>query len=199
MHGMKTKMKNSVLKIISVGLGFERHGVELEPVVDEPIAEALGDQLLDRLDFLVAELDDLAGADVDQVVVMLVGDRLEAGTAILEIMLGDEPGFLEQIERAVDGRQRDARDRWRRRGDSSSSTSGWSSAASITWAMTRRWSVMRMPFLAHCSSRVSVWPGFSIGRLLQIAGHDQEPSPAGRRAAHNSPCARRSCAKPSLR
>ncbi len=95
----------------------QRHGIELEPVVDQPVAEALGDDLLDGLDLLVAELDDLAGADVDQVVVVLVGDQLEAGAAVLEIVLGDEPGFLEQVEGAVDGRQRDARDRsrWARR------------------------------------------------------------------------------------
>src|SRR5688572_2655416 len=42
----------------------------------------------------------------------------------------------------------------------------------MTCAMTRRWSVMRMPFLAHCSSRVSVWGAFSMAiGLVQIAGH----------------------------
>ena len=78
-------------------------------MVDEAVAEPLGDHLLDGLDLLVAELDDLAGADVDQVVVVLVGDQLEAGAAVLEVVLGDEPGFLEQVDRAVDGRERDAR------------------------------------------------------------------------------------------
>src|SRR5690242_11520762 len=43
----------------------------------------------------------------------------------------------------------------------------------MTCAITRRWSVMRMPFLAHSSSRVSVWPGFSIRTLLQWSGHHQ--------------------------
>ena len=101
----------------AIGLGFERHGIELEPVIDEAIAEALGDKILDRLDLLVAELDDLAAADIDQMVVVLVGDRLEAGAAILEIVLGDEPGLLEQIEGAIDGRQRNARVAARWRGD----------------------------------------------------------------------------------
>ena len=87
----------------------ERHGVELEPVVDQPVAQALGDDLLDGLDLLVAELDDLAGADVDQVVVVLVGDQLEARAAVLEVVLGDETGFLEEVDGAVDGRERDAR------------------------------------------------------------------------------------------
>jgi len=58
-------------------------------VVDELVAQPLGDQLLDGLDFLVAELDDFSGTNVDQVIMVLVGNGLEAGTAVLEIVLGD--------------------------------------------------------------------------------------------------------------
>ena len=47
-------------------------------MVDQPEAEALGDRLLQPLDLLVAELDHVAGAEVDQVVVVLVGNRLVA-------------------------------------------------------------------------------------------------------------------------
>jgi hypothetical protein len=47
-------------------------------MVDQPEAEALGHGLLEALDLLVAELDDLAGAQVDQVVMVLLGDRLVA-------------------------------------------------------------------------------------------------------------------------
>src|SRR5690606_8859117 len=42
-------------------------------------------------------------------VVVLVGDELEAGAAVLEVVLGDQPRFLEQVEGAVDRRQGDAR------------------------------------------------------------------------------------------
>ena len=77
-------------------------------MIDQAIAELAGDHVLDGLDFLVAEFDDRAGADIDQVIVMFVRDQFEPGAAILEIMLGDQPRFLEQIDGAVDGRQRDA-------------------------------------------------------------------------------------------
>ncbi len=72
-------------------------------MIDELVAKPLGDQILDRLDLFVAELDDLARADIDEVIVMLVGDRLEARAAVLEIVLGDETGFLEQVQRPIDG------------------------------------------------------------------------------------------------
>src|SRR3569832_1845742 len=78
-------------------------------MIDEAVAEPLGDHLLDGLDFLVAKLDDLAGADIDQVIVVLVGDRLEPGATILEIVLENQAGFLDQVEGAVDGRERYAR------------------------------------------------------------------------------------------
>src|SRR5215217_2208298 len=44
----------------------------------------------------------------------------------------------------------------------SSSTSGWSELSSMTRAMTRRWSVMRMPRATQASSRVG-----SDGTLLK--------------------------------
>ncbi len=50
-------------------------------MVDQPEAEPFGDRLLQPLDLLVAELDDLAGPQVDQVVVVLVGDGLVARAA----------------------------------------------------------------------------------------------------------------------
>jgi hypothetical protein len=69
-------------------------------VIDQAIAKALGDHLLDSLDLLIAKLDDRTRADIDQVVVVFVGDEFEAGATVLEIVLGDEPGLFEQVERA---------------------------------------------------------------------------------------------------
>ena len=51
----------------------EGDAVELHAVVDEAEAELLGDALLQRLELVVDELDDLAGLDVDQMVVMGLG------------------------------------------------------------------------------------------------------------------------------
>ena len=48
------------------------------------------------------------GAQIDQVVVMLVRDRLVAAPPGAEIMPGDDAGILEQLDRAVDGGDRNA-------------------------------------------------------------------------------------------
>jgi hypothetical protein len=50
-------------------------------VVDEAEAEFFGDGLLEALDLLVTELDDFAGAHVDQVIVVLVRNRLVAAAS----------------------------------------------------------------------------------------------------------------------
>ena len=72
-------------------------------------AEALGDRLLQALDLLVAEFDHLAGAEIDQVIVVDVGNRLVAAAALAEIVAGDDAGILEELDRAVDGGDRDPR------------------------------------------------------------------------------------------
>jgi hypothetical protein len=87
----------------------ERHRIELEPVVHQPIAEPPGDLGLQPLDLLGLEFDHLAGAQVDQVVVMRVGDMLVARASLAEVMPLDDAGILEQLDRAVDGRDRDVR------------------------------------------------------------------------------------------
>ena len=51
-------------------IAIERNSVQLHPVIDEPEAELLGDALLKQLQLVVDELDDVAGLDVDQMVVM---------------------------------------------------------------------------------------------------------------------------------
>src|SRR4051812_9328760 len=47
----------------------ERDAVQLHPVVDEAEAEFLRDALLQRFELVVDELDDIAGLDVDQMIV----------------------------------------------------------------------------------------------------------------------------------
>ena len=76
-------------------------------MIDQPEAEALGDRLLQLLYLIVAELDHVAAAQVDQVVVMLFGNGLVARAAGAEIMAGDDAGVLEQLDRAIDGGDRD--------------------------------------------------------------------------------------------
>ena len=76
-------------------------------MVDEAEAELLGDPPLQRFELLVDELDDIAGLDVDQMVVMLVRRGFVAGAAVAEFVAREDPGFLEQADRPVDGGDRD--------------------------------------------------------------------------------------------
>src|SRR5215470_9859050 len=80
--------------------------VELHTVAADDEAEKAPDPLLQALELLARELDDLAAALADDVVVMLglLLDRLVAGLAIVEVPLGGETTLLHQLERPVDGR-----------------------------------------------------------------------------------------------
>ena len=51
---------------------------------------------------LIDELDDLAGLDVDQVVVVRLGRRLVAGAPVAEVVPVKDAGILEQTHRAID-------------------------------------------------------------------------------------------------
>ena len=51
----------------------ERHGVELEPVIDQFVAELARDFGLQALDLLRLEFDHLAAAQIDQMVVVGFG------------------------------------------------------------------------------------------------------------------------------
>ena len=75
-------------------------------MVDEAIAELFGDALLERFELIVDELDDLAGLDVDQMVVMGFRNRFVAGAAVAELVAFEDPGFLEQANGPVDRRDR---------------------------------------------------------------------------------------------
>ncbi len=77
--------------------------VELQPVIHQLVTQFAGDAFLEFLDLLGGELDDLAGIQVDEVVVMFVADGFVAGAAIAEIKALQNACFLEQFHRAVDG------------------------------------------------------------------------------------------------
>ena len=51
---------------------LERDRVKLQPVIDQLVAELAGDLGLQPLDLLGLELDDLAGAQVDQMIVVRI-------------------------------------------------------------------------------------------------------------------------------
>ena len=88
---------------------FDRHAVKLQLVADQAEPQLAGHPLLQPLDLLVAELDHAAALDVDQVVVVAAGGLLVAAAAGAEIVALQEAVGLEQLDGAVDGRERDAR------------------------------------------------------------------------------------------
>ena len=76
-------------------------------MVDQLVAELAGDLALQPLDLFGLELDDFAAAQVDQMIVMRLGDLLVARAALAKIMARDDAGILEQLDGAIDGRDRD--------------------------------------------------------------------------------------------
>src|SRR4051812_50048488 len=89
-------------------LVVERDGIEFEPVVDQLIAELARDLGLQALDLLGLELDHLAGAQIDEMVVMRIRYLLVARTAVAKLVAFDDAGILEQLDGAVDGGDGDA-------------------------------------------------------------------------------------------
>src|ERR1700757_2616392 len=85
----------------------QRDAVKFQPVIDQAIAELAGDFGLQFLDFLGGELDHLAVAKVDQMIVVAVAHLLVARAALAKIMPLDNAGILEQLDRAIDRRNRD--------------------------------------------------------------------------------------------
>src|SRR5688572_25887096 len=63
----------------------EGNGIELQAVVHQAVAEAAGDFGLKRLDLLGAELDHVAGLEVDEVVVVPLRGVLVARAAVAEV------------------------------------------------------------------------------------------------------------------
>src|SRR6476620_7925483 len=103
-------MRSKFTKSRSRNLSFvfvERNAIQFQPVIDQPVAEFAGDLGLQLLDFLGGELDHLAVAQIDQVVVMAVTHLLISRAALAEIVALDDSGVLEQLHSAVHSRDRD--------------------------------------------------------------------------------------------
>src|SRR5262245_64785857 len=84
----------------------ERYAIQLQPVIDQLVAELAGDLGLQFLDLLGGELDHLAVAQIDQVVMVAVGHLLIARSPLAEIVPLDDSGILEQLYGAVHRRDR---------------------------------------------------------------------------------------------
>src|SRR5580693_3238284 len=83
----------NVLLESSPGSGLvvvKRNAIQLQPVIDQLVAELAGDFGLQLLDLLRGELDHRAVAQIDQMVVVAVAHLLVTGTALAEIVPLDD-------------------------------------------------------------------------------------------------------------
>jgi hypothetical protein len=76
--------------------------------MDDVITKLAGYFLLQLLDAVGAELDDVAGIHVDQMIVVIPAGLLESRRPTFEGMAVDSAHFLQKFHRPVDRRQRDA-------------------------------------------------------------------------------------------
>src|SRR5215831_20240550 len=89
-------------------LVLERQGVELEPVVDQPVAELARDLRLQALDLFRAELDHLSGAQINEVIMMGVRHLLVSRAPVAKLVTLDDAGVLEQLDGAIDSGNRNS-------------------------------------------------------------------------------------------
>src|SRR5207302_5188748 len=93
----------------ALSIAVEGDSVQLHAMVDEAVAELLGDPFLQRFELIIDELDDVAGLDVDQVIVMAFRSRFVTRAPVAELVPFEDPGLLKQPHRAIDRRDRDVR------------------------------------------------------------------------------------------
>ncbi len=115
-------------------------------MIDELVAELSRDGFLQSFRLRVDEFDDLTGLHVDQMIVVLIGMFFVTRSAIAEIVAGDDPSLVEEANRPINGGDRNV---WV---DLVGSAMQLFHVGVVmgrqesTWAMTRRCSVIRMPF-----------------------------------------------------
>src|SRR3984893_1688732 len=85
---------------------IEREGIEFEPMVDQAISELTRHFGLQTLDLHGFEFDHLAGAQIDEMIVVALAQLLVARSAGTKIMSLHDAGVLEQLHGAVDRRDR---------------------------------------------------------------------------------------------
>src|SRR5947207_1900979 len=101
MDAVQTPAKRSFR--IGSRLAATRNRIQFEAMPDQLVAKFLGDDLLQTFDILVAKLDHAARLKVDEMVVMRARHFLVAGSAIAEIVPGNDARLFEQPHRPVDG------------------------------------------------------------------------------------------------
>lgn len=84
-------------------LPFYGNAIKFHPVVNQTKTELFRDLLLQQFQFRIDKFNDIAGFNVNQMVMMGFGCGLIAGAAITKIMAFQYASILEQTNRAIDG------------------------------------------------------------------------------------------------
>src|SRR5262249_30615399 len=87
----------------------QRHGIKLQPMIDQPVTQLLRHLALQGFDLLVLELEHAAGLHVDQMVVMLFRRLFVARPAAAELVALEDVRLLEQPQRPIYRGDADAR------------------------------------------------------------------------------------------
>ena len=78
-------------------------------MADQPITEPPRDLLLQFLDLCIPELDDIAGFEIDQVIMMFLRCPLVTGMAVAEFVTLNDALRFQAPDSPVDGSERDMR------------------------------------------------------------------------------------------
>src|SRR5581483_11998870 len=92
---------------LGCGKALRAGAVEFHLVAAESCAELAGDSLLEAFDVVVLELDDLAAALADEMIVMVIGNGFVASLAVVEVAFLEQVAFAKQPQGPVDGRVAD--------------------------------------------------------------------------------------------
>lgn len=82
--------------------------VKFKPVMNDLVTQRLCDFVLELLNLVGVKLNDIAGIDINQMVVMISSCRLEARWAAFKGMAMDGADTFQQLHGAIDGGERNA-------------------------------------------------------------------------------------------
>ena len=77
-------------------------------MINEPKAQFFSDLALELFQLFIDKFDNLAGLDIDQMIMMLIGSRFVSRAPIAKIMALENAGLFEQADCPIDGGDRDS-------------------------------------------------------------------------------------------
>jgi hypothetical protein len=91
--------------IVFAAIALSAVTVKVQAVVCQADAMTRSDFTLARFDGIIAEFNDLAAIEADQVIVVLLLGQFENGFTAFEIMTGNNARVIKLVQHAIDGSQ----------------------------------------------------------------------------------------------